>query len=106
MDPPWVNKHIKRTLKRRKIEERIKNDSIDRDAEVPNTDSYEMLENEIISHQLDIDELLSANGLLVIYCTNSKKNQNSITEWLDKWNLVNVTRGLQLSTNKKSKCQI
>ena len=92
MDPPWANKHIKRTLKRRKLEQKLKNDSTDRNGEMPHTDSYEMLENDIISHQLDIDELLSPDGVLVIYCTNSKKNQNSITEWLDKWKLVYVTK--------------
>ena len=92
LDPPWENKHVKRTLKRRKIEERLKNDSKEKSFERTHTDSYEMLENDIISEKLNIDGMPSPGGLLVIYCTNSDKHQKAIKEWLDRWKLVNLTK--------------
>ena len=92
LDPPWENKHVKRTLKRRKIDIRIQNNSIDRTPEATQTDSYEMLENDVISEQLPIDRMLSLDGLLVIYCTNSNKHKKAINEWLDKWKLVHLTQ--------------
>ena len=87
MDPPWENKHVKRTSKRRRFEEETSSVS------GGSNSSYQYLSNEAIGQQLPIDTLLSkANGLLVIYCTNSQRHQKAIQGWLQNWGLVNITK--------------
>jgi len=89
MDPPWENKHVKRALKRRKIEEKVQ--TSDGQRKIHN-DGYEMLDNHTICQSIPMNNLLSENGLVVIYCTNSKRHQTAIQEWLTNWNLVQVTK--------------
>ena len=89
MDPPWENKHVKRALKRRKIEE--KEQTSDSQRRIHN-DGYEMLDNHTIGRSIPMNNLLSENGLAVIYCTNSKRHQTAIQEWLTNWKLVQVTK--------------
>ena len=89
MDPPWENKHVKRALKRRKIEEKVQ--TSDSQRRIYN-DGYEMLDNHTIGRSIPMNNLLSENGLVVIYCTNSKRHQTAIQEWLTNWNLVQVTK--------------
>ena len=89
MDPPWENKHVKRALKRREIEE--KEQTSDSQRRIHN-DGYEMLDNHTIGRSIPMNNLLSENGLVVIYCTNSKRHQTAIQEWLTNWNLVQVAK--------------
>ena len=89
MDPPWENKHVKRALKRRKIEEKVQTSDSQRRI---HNDGYEMLDNHTIGRSIPINNLLSENGLVVIYCTNSKRHQTAIQEWLTNWNLVQVAK--------------
>ena len=69
MDPPWLNKYVKRRKNK--------------------TDGYQMLDNEDIFDKLpNIGDILDTDGLLIIWCTNSVKHMDSIEQWLDKWNLI------------------
>ena len=69
MDPPWLNKYVKRRKNK--------------------TDGYQMLDNEDIFDKLPIiSDILDTDGLLIIWCTNSVKHMDSIEQWLDKWNLI------------------
>ena len=98
MDPPWENKHVKRALKRREIEE--KEQTSDSQRRIHN-DGYEMLDNHTIGRSIPMNNLLSENGLVVIYCTNSKRHQTAIQEWLTNWNLVQVTKWYWLKVSFK-----
>ena len=98
MDPPWENKHVKRALKRRKIEE--KEQTSDSQRRIHN-DGYEMLDNHTIGRSIPINNLLSENGLVVIYCTNSKRHQTAIQDWLTNWNLAQVTKWYWLKVSFK-----
>lgn len=64
MDPPWENKHVKRSR-----------------------DSYNMVTNESIK-QLPVNQLLDKNGYLVVWVTNSSRHLLAVEEWLDHWNLT------------------
>ena len=87
MDPPWENKHVKRTMKRQKIEQGVKTL-----AGKSTCYGYEMLSNETIG-EIPIDKLLSKpDGLLIIFCTNSKRHQDAIKEWLSRWGLVKIAK--------------
>ena len=100
MDPPWENKHVKRTLKRQKTETNSNHAaSSNRINENRCYNTYEMLENDVICQQLPIDQLLSPNGLAAIYCTNSKRHQTALSSWLQHWKLVHVTRWYWLKVN-------
>ena len=69
MDPPWLNKYVKRRKNK--------------------TDGYQMLDNQDIFDKLPIiSDILDTDGLLIIWCTNSVKHNDSIEKWLDKWNLI------------------
>ena len=97
IDPPWENKHVKRTLKRRKIQ-----NSLHHDINL-SSNTYEMLDNDTIESQLPITEILKNSGTLVIYCTNSRKHQVAIEKWLKHWQLTHVTTWLWLKvTNSGS----
>lgn len=73
MDPPWWNKYIRRINS------------------VKQENGYKMLDNEDIM-SLPIDQLLSEEGLVVIWCTNSPSHRAAIeTEMLVKWNLELIT---------------
>ena len=98
MDPPWENKHVKRALKRRKIEEKVQTSDTQRRI---HNDGYEMLDNHTIGRSIPMNNILSENGLAVIYCTNSKRHQTAIQEWLKKWNLVQVTKWYWLKVSFK-----
>ena len=98
IDPPWENKHVKRTLKRRKIQNSLHYDNINL-----SSNTYEMLDNDTIESQLPITEILKNSGTLVIYCTNSRKHQVAIEKWLEDWQLAYVTTWLWLKvTNSGS----
>ena len=96
MDPPWENKHVKRTLKRRKLQS-YSSDTIDGDK---SDNTYEMLENDAIGSQLPIPELLKDNGIVVIYCTNSRKHQRALEQWLKDWKLKNITKWFWLKVGE------
>ena len=96
MDPPWENKHVKRTLKRRKLQS-YSSDTIDREK---SNNTYEMLENDAIGSQLPIPELLKDNGIVVIYCTNSRKHQRALEQWLKDWRLKNITKWFWLKVSQ------
>lgn len=69
MDPPWWNKYIRRLNS------------------VKQENGYKMLNNEDI-RDLPIDQLLSAKGFVVIWCTNSPSHKEAIEkEFLPKWKL-------------------
>ena len=95
MDPPWENKHVKRTLKRRKLQS-YSSDTIDGDK---SDNTYEMLENDEIGSQLPIPQLLKDNGILVIYCTNSRKHQRALEQWLKDWRLKSITKWFWLKVS-------
>ena len=91
IDPPWENKHVKRTLKRRKLQSSATNESL--------SNTYEMLDNDRIGSQLPITQLLKNNGILVIYCTNSLKHQKALQQWLKNWKMEHVTLWFWLKVN-------
>ena len=91
IDPPWENKHVKRTLKRRKLQSSAINESL--------SNTYEMLDNDMIGSQLPITQLLKNNGILVIYCTNSLKHQKALEQWLINWRMAHVTTWFWLKVN-------
>ena len=98
MDPPWENKHVKRALKRRKNEEKVQ--TSDTQQRIRN-DGYEMLDNHTIGRSIPMNNILSENGLAVIYCTNSKRHQTAIQEWLKNWNLAQITKWYWLKASFK-----
>ena len=91
IDPPWENKHVKRTLKRRRLQSCSTNESL--------SNTYEMLDDDMIGSQLPILQLLANNGTLVIYCTNSLKHQKALEQWLMKWKLAHVATWYWLKVN-------
>ena len=104
MDPPWENKHVKRTLTRRRKVEKIGIPYNHSSGKTGNsTTSYQMLSNEIMAQQLPINQFLNkSNGLLVIFCSNSKRHQMAIQDWIKNWGLVNVTKWYWLKVGLRS----
>lgn len=69
LDPPWMNKHVKRRKK--------------------SADGYAMLDTDDLFEQLpQLGQLLCHDGLLLIWCTNSQTHLEAIEKWLNGWNLV------------------
>ena len=69
MDPPWLNKHVKRRKNK--------------------ADGYQMLSNEDIFNKLpNISDIIDEDSLVIIWCTNSVKHLASIEKWLSQWNLT------------------
>ena len=85
MDPPWTNKHVKRT----------------------HTGDYKMLEDSFLVKHLPVDQLLAENGLLLTWCTNNSKHRDTVkkmmTAWkvklLATWTWVKVTQYGELICN-------
>ncbi|XP_057663277.1 N(6)-adenine-specific methyltransferase METTL4 [Diorhabda carinulata] len=81
LDPPWWNKYIRRKRKK-------------------STDSYKMIYNDDLK-QLPIENLLSDDGLLVVWCTNSKQNSNALlTDLFPHWNVEFVSKWYWLKITK------
>ena len=81
MDPPWENKHVKRTLKRRKLQS-YTSDTIDGDK---SDNTYEMLENGAIGNQLPIPELLKDNGYEQYEISAFSKQNHACEHNLNYW---------------------
>ena len=79
LDPPWENKHVKRELKRNR--------------------GYEMLENQDIGNLL-IPEILSEQGLVLVWCPPSQRHQNAVSEWMTKWGCCHIEKVLWLKVTK------
>ena len=94
IDPPWENKHVKRTLKKRKLD-----NACNASAEEKSANTYEMLENDVIGRHLPIPELLKCDGIVVIYCTNSQRHQLALEKWLKEWKLEHITSWYWLKVN-------
>ncbi|XP_072385204.1 N(6)-adenine-specific methyltransferase METTL4 isoform X1 [Diabrotica undecimpunctata] len=68
LDPPWWNKYIRRKRKK-------------------SSDGYSMMYNEDLKN-LPIGDLLSDEGLVAVWCTNSKQNLDALlNEVFPKWNV-------------------
>ena len=80
MDPPWINKHVKRHKHK--------------------SDGYNMLDNDEIFNHIPINELLEINGFVVIWCTNSQKHLDAIEKWLKLWNLKLLSKWYWLKVTK------
>ncbi|KAF5293907.1 hypothetical protein FQA39_LY13612 [Lamprigera yunnana] len=73
MDPPWWNKYIRR--KRSK-----------------SNDAYDMMYNDDIK-ALPIDKLLTDDGVVIVWCTNSQQHLNSLVEvFFVQWNVAFVAK--------------
>ena len=67
MDPPWVNKHIKRT----------------------NSGGYNMVENNVLEN-ICLKENLSDNGLVFVWCTNSPTHRLTVRKMFSRWEVTEV----------------
>ncbi|XP_040569548.1 N(6)-adenine-specific methyltransferase METTL4 [Lepeophtheirus salmonis] len=67
LDPPWENKHIKRSK------------------------SYISMSNKDIFDSIDINKLLSPIGVCIIWCTSSKRHQSEAIKWIKDSGLYLLT---------------
>lgn len=91
MDPPWENKHISRLQKRRKCLEGF--------ASTPS--GYATMSNSDLFSTLPVKQLLSESGVVMVWCTNSKRHIQRLTEAMEEswgvtlsamWFWLKVTR--------------
>ena len=76
MDPPWENKHVKRVNERdRKKARKLGYDLL-------STDSMSTLLSNVV-----VKCLTPVSGLVLIWCTNSEKQQKAILDWSKNWKL-------------------
>ena len=65
LDPPWINKHVKRQK------------------------TYQSMSNhDIIDSLPNVNDFINEESLVMFWCTPSEKMQKAIDDWLKIWNLV------------------
>ena len=89
MDPPWENKHVKRVNKRDRKDDRKSG------YDLLSTDSMSTLLSNVV-----IQSLTPKSGLVLIWCTNSEKQQKAILDWAKHWKLELKAKWFWLKVSK------